>query len=136
MLRYNEDLQRATFAFKETVPAGEKAKLVLKFQGILNDKMAGFYRSSYKAEDGSTKYLATTQMEPTDARRAFPSFDEPALKCTYEVTLIADKQLTCLSNMDVKEEKDAGNGKKAVSFNKSPPMSTYVRSSTIVYESC
>jgi aminopeptidase 2 len=89
--------------------------------------MAGFYRSSYKdSETGETRYLATTQMEPTDARRAFPCFDEPALKATYEVTLIADKKYTCLSNMDVSGEKELDNGKKAVSFNKSPPMSTYL----------
>ena len=58
--------------------------------------------------------------------QAFPCFDEPALKATYEVTLIADKNLTCLSNMDVKSEEDASSGKKKVHFNKSPPMSTYV----------
>lgn len=65
-------------------------------------------------------------MEPTDARKAAPCFDQPDLKSTWTVTLIADKELTCLSNMDVKEEKDAGNGKKAVTFNKTPPMSTYL----------
>jgi aminopeptidase 2 len=52
------------------------------------------------------------------------------MKSTWTVTLIADKELTCLSNMDVKEEKDADNGKKAVTFNKTPLMSTYVSSVT------
>ena len=93
--------------------------------------MAGFYRSSYKDPDGSTKYIATTQMEATDARRAFPCFDEPALKATYTITLIADEGLTCLSNMDVASEKIVGSkitgGKrKAVTFNKTPLMSTYL----------
>lgn len=67
--------------------------------------MAGFYRSSYKNSDGNTKYLAVSQMEPTDARRAFPCFDEPALKAEYTVTLVADKHHTCLSNMDQASEK-------------------------------
>lgn len=93
--------------------------------------MAGFYRSTYKKEDGTEGILATSQMEPTDARRAFPCFDEPALKATYTVTLIADKNLTCLSNMDVASETDvqsatSGSTKKAVKFNKSPLMSTYL----------
>lgn len=93
--------------------------------------MAGFYRSSYTARDGTKKYMATTQMEPTDARRALPCFDEPALKAHFTVTLVADKSLTCLSNMDVKSEKDvtsetSGTAKKAVTFNTTPLMSTYL----------
>ena len=103
----------------------------MTFTGILNDKMAGFYRSSYKNADGSEAILATTQMEATDARRAFPCFDEPALKAKFSVTLIADKNLTCLSNMDVASESDihskmSGTTKKAVKFNTSPLMSTYL----------
>lgn len=88
--------------------------------------MAGFYASSYKDAKGNKKFMATTQMEPTDARRAFPCFDEPALKAKFTVTLIADKSLTCLSNMDVKTEEDHAGGKKAVKFNTTPPMSTYL----------
>lgn len=93
--------------------------------------MAGFYRSSYVDRDGSTKYLATTQMEPTDARRAFPCFDEPALKAEYTITLVGDKNHTCLSNMDQASEKEVdskitGGKRKAVTFNKTPLMSTYL----------
>ncbi|KAF3934015.1 Laeverin [Dactylella cylindrospora] len=125
-ITYNEDLQTATFAFGHGLKAGTTATLEIKYTGILNDNMAGFYRSSYKAEDGTTKYLATTQMEPTDCRKAFPSFDEPALKATFDITLVAEKNLTCLSNMNEIESKDLGNGKKAVTFATSPPMSTYL----------
>lgn len=101
------------------------------FTGQLNDKMAGFYRSTYKNADGTTAIMATSQLEATDARRAFPCFDEPALKAEFTVTLIADKKLTCLSNMDVAGETDVTstitNGtRKAVSFNRSPAMSTYL----------
>ncbi|KAK4910425.1 Aminopeptidase 2 mitochondrial, partial [Elasticomyces elasticus] len=118
--------------FEETLPAGSTAILTQKFSGKLNDNMAGFYRSSYKSEDGTNKYLATTQMEPTDARRAFPCFDEPALKAEFTITLVADKDLTCLSNMDEASEKEVdskmtgGGKKKAVTFNKTPLMSTYL----------
>lgn len=130
-LSYNEDAQTTKVEFDQTIPAGSKAKLFHKFTGTLNDNMAGFYRSSYKDEQGNEKWMATTQMEATDARRAFPCFDEPALKATYSVTLVADHKMTCLSNMDVASEKDVdseitSSKRKAVTFNKTPPMSTYL----------
>jgi aminopeptidase 2 len=128
---YNEANQVTTISFDQVLPAGSKAHVTQVFTGSLNDKMAGFYRSSYQGEDGSTKYLATSQMEPTDARRAFPCFDEPALKAEYTITLIADKNHTCLSNMDQASEKEVdskitGGKRKAVTFNKTPLMSTYL----------
>jgi aminopeptidase 2 len=72
-----------------------------------------------------------SQMAAADCRRAFPCFDEPALKATFGVTLIADKALTCLSNTHVKHEKEvhstmSGGTKKAVTFHDSPLMSTYL----------
>ena len=129
-LNYNVDTQTTKISFKETLAAGSKATLVQKFTGTLNDNMAGFYRSSYTMPDGSTHYMATTQMEPTDARRAFPCFDEPGLKAKFTITLIADKNKTCLSNMDVISEKEVdgkyGSGKKAVTFRETPLMSSYL----------
>ncbi|KAK4659472.1 Aminopeptidase 2 mitochondrial [Podospora pseudocomata] len=130
-ISYNETTQVTTFDFDNEVPKGKKAQLEIKFTGQLNDKMAGFYRSTYKKEDGSQGLLAVSQMEPTDARRSFPCFDEPSLKAEFTVTLIADKNLTCLSNMDVSGEtevqsKQTNAAKKAVTFNKSPLMSTYL----------
>ncbi|RJE21269.1 Aminopeptidase [Aspergillus sclerotialis] len=122
----NKDTQVATIKFSDSVAAGSSAQLKLIFTGCLNDNMAGFYRSSYKMPNGETKYIASTQMEPTDARRAFPCFDEPALKAKFTVTLIADKSMTCLSNMDVASETDVQASKKAVKFNTSPLMSTYL----------
>ncbi|KAJ6007744.1 hypothetical protein N7540_011720 [Penicillium herquei] len=121
----NKDAQTATIKFNQALAVGSDAQLKLTFTGNLNDNMAGFYRSSYK-ENGETKYIASTQMEPTDARRAFPCFDEPALKAKFTVTLVADKSMTCLSNMDVASESDVQGGKKAVKFNTSPVMSTYL----------
>ncbi|KAF7536775.1 hypothetical protein G7Z17_g12983 [Cylindrodendrum hubeiense] len=130
-LSYNKDTQTTTVSFDQTIPAGQKVRLTQRFTGTLNDEMAGFYRSSYKDENGNDKYIATTQMEATDARRAFPCLDEPALKATFTVTLIADHDLVCLSNMDVASEKDvdskiAGKTRKAVTYNKTPIMSTYL----------
>lgn len=123
---YDEDKQTTTFGFGHVLTKGSKAVLEIKYVGELNDKMAGFYRSYYPKPDGSRGIIATSQMEATDARRAFPCFDEPGLKAEFTVTLIADQKLTCLSNMDVAEEKTMTSGKKTVSFNKTPLMSTYL----------
>ncbi|KAK7745508.1 Aminopeptidase 2 mitochondrial [Cytospora paraplurivora] len=123
---YDEKTQVSKIDFSDVIPKGSKAQLEIKFTGQLNDKMAGFYRSTYKKTDGTEGILATTQFEATDARRSFPCFDEPSLKATYTVTLVAEKNLTCLSNMDVASETDVHSGKKAVKFNKSPLMSTYL----------
>ncbi len=129
---YDKDTQTTTVSFDKVLKAGTKAQLLISFTGQLNDKLAGFYRSSYvDHRDGSKKYLATTQMEPTDARRAFPCFDEPSLKATFDITLIAEKHLTCLSNMDVSVETEVTSTtskkqKKAVKFNTTPLMSTYL----------
>ncbi|KAK4205326.1 putative mitochondrial aminopeptidase 2 precursor [Triangularia verruculosa] len=130
-ITYNEDTQVTTLDFDNAVSKGNKAQLEIKFTGQLNDKMAGFYRSTYKKEDGTEGLLAVSQMEPTDARRSFPCFDEPSVKAEFTVTLIADKNLTCLSNMDVAGETEVQSTqtnapKKAVTFNKSPLMSTYL----------
>jgi len=70
--------------------------------------------------------MASTQFEPTNARRAFPSWDEPAIKATFDITLIVPSDLTALSNMDVLSETRTSDGKKEVKFAKSPLMSTYV----------
>ncbi|KAK4560957.1 Aminopeptidase 2 mitochondrial [Recurvomyces mirabilis] len=130
-ISYDTDSQTTKVEFDQTIPAGSKAKLFHKFTGNLNDNMAGFYRSSYKDEKGNEKWMATTQMEATDARRAFPCFDEPALKASFTVTLVADHNLTCLSNMDEASTNDvqsefSSSKRKAVTFNKTPLMSTYL----------
>ncbi|KAI5969501.1 APE2 [Candida margitis] len=124
-ISYDTDKQTVTFKLPDHLVEGAQAQLHLNFVGELNDKMAGFYRSTYK-EDGKTKYLATTQMEPTDCRRAFPSYDEPSAKAKFSISLIADEKLVCLSNMDEKETNLIGDHKKKVTFNTTPLMSTYL----------
>lgn len=121
----NEDDNTVTFKFDKEFKAGSKAVLSIQYVGELNDKLAGFYRSKH-VENGVNKYVATTQMEPADARRAFPSFDEPELKATYDITLIHSKEHSALSNMDVKDTKTLDNGKIATSFNTTPLMSSYL----------
>lgn len=125
-ISYDEPQQTASFELAQPLAPQTKATLSMSFTGLLNDKMAGFYRSSYTDESGNTAYLATTQMEPTDCRRAFPSFDEPALKAKFDISLISDSKLVHLSNMDEKSVESLDGGKKKTIFNTTPLMSTYL----------
>ena len=102
-----------------------KAKLSIKFTGTLNDRLLGFYKSQYKDKKGKTKYLATTQFEAADARRAFPCWDEPAVKATFDVSLLVDKHMDAISNMPVISKKKSG-AKILYKFGRTPIMSTYL----------
>lgn len=102
-------------------------ELQITFAGILNDKLHGFYRSTYKDADGREKTLASTQFESTDARRAFPCWDEPAFKAVFQVTLVIDQGLTAISNGRViREAPVPGTRKKEVVFADTIKMSTYL----------
>ena len=94
----NEETEVATIHFADALPIGT-GRLHIEFAGELNDKLKGFYRSKYVHPSGETRYAATTQFEAADARRAFPCWDEPALKASFDVIIIADKDKTVLSNM-------------------------------------
>ncbi|MCH2501600.1 MAG: M1 family metallopeptidase [Dehalococcoidia bacterium] len=121
----DKDAETATLDFGETIQPGD-ARLEMVFTGELNDKLMGFYRSEYTSQDGETRYLATTQFEPTDARRAFPCWDEPAKKATFEVTLVFSDEYQAVSNTPVVEEAVPGPGLKSVRFAETPIMSTYL----------
>ena len=101
------------------------ATLGLSFSGILNDRLRGFYRSRYVGADGRERHLASTQFEATDARRAFPCWDEPALKATFSVTLVVPGHMAAVSNMPESSSSLDG-GLRAVRFETTPPMSTYL----------
>ncbi|KAF7633111.1 Aminopeptidase [Meloidogyne graminicola] len=106
--------------------SSQKVELNINFSGEISTELQGFYRSSYKGEDGNRKMLASTQFESVYARRAFPCFDEPTYKAEFDIKLEVDEKLTALSNMNVTEEKNIGNGKKVVTFARTPFMSTYL----------
>ncbi|CAB4266557.1 unnamed protein product [Prunus armeniaca] len=110
--------------FGETLPIGSGV-LGIRFEGILNDKMKGFYRSTYE-HNGEKKNMAVTQFAPVDARRCFPCWDEPAWKATFKIRLDdVPSELVALSNVPIVEEKVDGH-LKTVSFQESPIMSTYL----------
>ncbi len=117
--------QTATLTFAERIPAGD-ASLEISFTGDLNDKLHGFYRSEYTDPDGETRFLATTQFEATDARRAFPCWDEPAHKASFDLTLVIPSDLVAVSNNPVVEEVAVDGGLKSLRFGETPVMSTYL----------
>lgn len=119
-----EDRQRCRLTFPSAIRPGVW-KLSLSFRGTLNDKLRGFYRSSYKDEHGATHLLAATQFEATDARRAFPCWDEPDFKAVFAVTLAVDPALTAISNTRVVDDR-IENGKRVFRFAESMKMSTYL----------
>jgi len=94
----DEELERAVISFNGTLGKG-KWRLKVPFTGILNDELKGFYRSTWTDAEGKTHVIATTQFEATDARRAFPCFDEPEFKATFKVVLYVPHDYTALSAM-------------------------------------
>ncbi len=122
---FNKDEERAVVDLDGTATPGPW-ELDLTFSGVLNDKLHGFYRSTFKDEDGNERVIATTQFEATDARRAFPCWDEPDFKAVFAVTLIVDSHLTAISNGPVVSDDDLGNGKHQVTFAPTMPMSSYL----------
>ena len=107
-----------------TLGAGP-ARLELAFTGVLNDRLRGFYRSTLVL-DGEERTIATTQFQSTDARRAFPCFDEPDLKATFAVTLVVASDLLAVSNAAEKSRTPLGNGTDRVVFIDTIALSTYL----------
>jgi puromycin-sensitive aminopeptidase len=121
---FDDELEQVMFRPPSALSPGE-ATVTCRFTGTLNDKLRGFYRSTYTDDAGETHTIATTQFESVDARRAFPCWDEPDRKAVFEVTLTIDRDVDAFSNspiMDVRREGD----KNVVRFSPTMKMSTYL----------
>ena len=98
----------------------------IAFTGVLNDKLRGWYRSTFKDEHGDERVIATTQMQATDCRRAFPCFDEPDFKAVFEISLIIEPDLLAVSNGTEISRVARADGKHVVTFKPTMVMSTYL----------
>lgn len=116
--------ETAEFQFSQALPLGNHS-LNINFTGEINDKMKGLYRSKYLSPSGEERFAAVTQFEATDARRCFPCWDEPAIKATFDISLVVPPKLESLSNMPVKSTKQMGD-LICYEFETTPIMSTYL----------
>ncbi|KIJ48782.1 hypothetical protein M422DRAFT_777758 [Sphaerobolus stellatus SS14] len=135
----NEDKELITVKFAEPLLKKTKATLVIWYEGTLKDDRKGYYLSSYE-DNGKKDHYALTQFEPTSARRAFPCWDEPLFKATFDITMISLSAGINISNMPIKSEapgvpddipakffKDKSSaGWKITRFHRTPIMSTYL----------
>jgi len=118
----DKDKEMATLSLDNAIGPGP-ATIRLQFRGILNDELRGLYLG--KDRDGN-KY-AVTQFEATDARRAFPSFDEPAYKATFDITVTTEKALTAISNGRViSDTPGPGENQHTIRFATTAKMSSYL----------
>lgn len=125
-VKLDKSLERVSFLSAKPIAPG-KYHLKCSFDGTLNDKLVGFYRSTFKDKQGKPHYLAVTQLESTDARRMFPCFDEPAFKSVFKIKAKIPKNQTAISNAPVEKESiDEASSKKIVEFEETPRMSSYL----------
>ena len=122
---HDEKYETATFAFDDHIPAGP-ATIEIAFTGILNDQLVGFYRSTFTDASGTVHTIATTQFEHSDARRAFPCWDEPSFKATFQINLTVPSHLAAYSNSPETSNTDLGNGQRTVNYAPTMKMSTYL----------
>ncbi|WP_218080872.1 M1 family metallopeptidase [Anthocerotibacter panamensis] len=123
-IQTHADQQTVTLTFPKVVTPGVH-RLVLSFAGKIGPQPQGLYYDRYLTAKGE-KMLLATQMEPTDARRMFPSWDEPVYRATYQLTVVVPQNWLATSNMPMLQEKPAGKGLKSVTFARTPKMSSYL----------
>ncbi len=117
--------EQAVLALATSAEPGDWT-LHLRFTGELNDRLTGFYRSTFTGPDGVKRPIATTQFEATHARRAFPCWDEPARKAVFSVTLVVPGDLAAISNAAEVSSEATDDGRRTVRFADTIPMSTYL----------
>src|SRR5712691_1314306 len=116
----NAGNEAITLSLPQPISAGPAA-IHIVFDAPLNKQLRGLYLSR-----SSARKYAVTQFEPTDARRAFPSFDEPAMKATFDIALVVDKGDTAISNSPIASDTPVGDTKHRIQFATTPRMSTYL----------
>jgi hypothetical protein len=128
-IQFIKESNFVTLNFNETLKSETNYTLHIQYSGKLNSNGIGYFIEEYDNEDGSQSRMAATQFEAADARRAFPCFDEPQLKATFQLNMTIDDGYNALSNMNVVEIKEIENSKlkqKKYIFANSVKMSTYL----------
>ncbi|MGA7272149.1 MAG: M1 family metallopeptidase [Acidimicrobiia bacterium] len=123
--RPDGERERVTLVLETPAEPGDW-ELRIDFNGTLNDYLRGFYRSRFTDVDGNEQVIATTQFESTDARRAFPCWDEPDFKAVFETTLVIPSDLMAVTNTAEKSRKELDDGRTEITFDETMKMSTYL----------
>jgi aminopeptidase N len=116
--------ETVTFAFPHPIAAG-RHQLRISFTGRINRFARGLFAVDYPTAEGR-KRMISSHLEPADARRIFPSWDEPAFKASIALTVTVPQAFLAVSNMPVASEEPSGDGKKRVAFRSTPRMSSYL----------
>ena len=123
-IKVDADKQTVTLDFGETLPVGSY-QLAIDYSGKINTQASGLFSLEYET-GGAKKRALYTQFEATDARRMFPSWDEPGFRTTFALEATVPSGLTALSNMPASESRELGDGTKLVRFGTTPRMSSYL----------
>lgn len=126
----DDEAERVSFDFDEPLLPGP-ALLTVRFRGSINDKLRGFYASVFTGDDGVEEVIGVTQFEATDARRAFPCWDEPDYKAVFGISIDVDEPHLCVSNGPELRREPLGPGRWRVVFADTIPMSTYLVAWTV-----
>ena len=121
----HEESERLIITLTSELAAGA-CTIDIAFAGTLNDKLRGFYRSTFTDESGVLRTIATTQMQATDCRRAFPCFDEPDFKAVFAVDLSIKSEFLAVSNTSETRREENSDGTTRIWFADTMPMSTYL----------
>ncbi len=122
--RVDASKQTLTLTLPAELPAGRHT-VVLGYRGKIGTQAQGFFVDKYPTANGD-KVMLGTQMEPTDARRVFPCWDEPVYRATYDITLVVPEKLMAVGNMPAVRETVLAGGLKAVTFDRTPSMASYL----------
>lgn len=116
--------ETATFTFAQPLAAGAH-RLRIEFTARINKFDRGFFFVDYPTDAG-VKRLLTSKLEPADARRIFPCWDEPAFKANFKLTVVIPRHLLAVGNMPITKEEPLESNLKRVAFAATPKMSTYL----------
>lgn len=118
-------LERVSVSTGEPLAVGTH-RVELTFDGVINDRLRGFYRSTFVDGDGVERVIATTQMQSTDCRRAFPCLDEPEFKAVFSITLVVADGLMAISNSPEVSRRETDGGRSEIAFADTMVMSSYL----------
>jgi aminopeptidase N len=116
--------ETVTIIFPQTIGIG-RHKLRIGFSAHINRFGRGLFVVDYPTSDSRTRMISS-HLEPADARRIFPGWDEPAFKASFDLTVTVPEKFLAVSNMPIANEHPVGGGRKRVAFERTPRMASYL----------